>query len=601
MSRRGRPTPARCERARGARFRASDAGLAMSGWRTPGHCGGRDVGHRCLGRAPWPVTWQSDRMDGGLRRESAQGRWVLTAAVLGSGMAMLDSFVVNVALRDIGLRLDASVAELQWVVNAYLLSLASLILVGGSLGDRFGRRRVFLFGVVWFAVSSGLCGLAQNPGQLIVARLVQGVGAALLTPGSLAMIQGSFHPDDRGRVIGQWAGLGGIAAAIGPLLGGWIVDVASWRYIFWINLPVAVVVVTIGLRHVPETKDPRAVRGYDLTGSVLAGLGLGGVTYALIEPGRASATAGIGGVLALAAFVLVEARSEHPIMPLGLYRSRLFTVANLMTLLVYGALGALLFFLVIQLQVSVGYSPLEAGVATVPITILMLVLSPRSGDLAARIGPRLQMSVGPLLCALGVLMLRGVGEGSSYLADILPGLTLFSLGLVTLVAPLTVSVLAAVADHVAGVASGVNNAVARTGTLLAVAALPAIVAVNGADYQRPEVFSAGYGRALLICAVLLVAGGLVSAVGVPGPVIARIPAPTGTATVPEAATSGATEVTAAAGPEAGVERLPARHAPPTGWATHEETCCVPSLPGWVNPPDDRTRAEPARRGGPAED
>ena len=446
-----------------------------------------------------------------------QGRWVLAAAVLGSGMAMLDGTVVNIALRSIGNDLDASIAQLQWVVNAYLLALASLILVGGSLGDHLGRKRVFMVGVTWFALASALCGLAQSPGQLIVARLLQGVGAALLTPGSLAMIQGSFRKADRGRVIGQWAGLGGIAAAIGPLLGGWIVANASWRWIFGINVPVAVAVVLVAARHVPESRDPEAARSFDVLGAALGAVGLGGATYALIENGSAPTalvlTAAIVGVAALVLFVVFERRHPDALVPMHLFASRTFSVANALTLLVYGALGAMLFFLVLQLQVVTGWSPLAAGLSTVPLTLMMLLFSSRSGALAARIGPRLPLSVGPVLCGLGALVLRGVDTDTGYLTGVLPGMLVFSGGLVLLVAPLTSSVLAAAPDRYAGTASGVNNAVARTGSLLAVSALPAVVGIAGADYEQPAVFAAGYDRALLICAVLLFAGGLTSFVG----------------------------------------------------------------------------------------
>ncbi len=448
---------------------------------------------------------------------SPQGRWVLAAAVLGSGMALLDGTVVNIALRSVGEDLGATVPQLQWVVNAYLLALASLILVGGSLGDHLGRKRVFMVGVAWFAVASALCGLAQTPGQLVAARLLQGVGAALLTPGSLAMIQGSFRPADRGKVIGQWAGLGGIAAAIGPLLGGWIVDNASWRWIFLINVPVAVAVLLVAARHVPESRDPQAARGFDVLGAVLGALGLAGLTYALIEAGSASRAsvlvAALAGVLALVAFVVFERRHHDALVPMHLFASRTFSVANLLTLLVYGALGALLFFLVLQLQVVSGWTPLAAGLATLPLTLMMLVLSSRAGALAARVGPRLPLSLGPVLCGAGALLLRGVGPGTGYLTGVLPGMVVFSGGLVLLVAPLTSSVLAAAPDRFAGIASGINNAIARTGSLLAVSALPALVGITGEAYQQPRVFDAGYGEALLICAVLLVAGGLVALVG----------------------------------------------------------------------------------------
>lgn len=455
-----------------------------------------------------------------IEADSSRGRWVLAAVVLGSGMALLDSTVVNVALRNVGIGLGASLAQLQWVVNAYLVSLASLILVSGSLGDRFGRRRVFMLGVVSFAAASAVCALAQSANQLIVARLVQGVGAALLTPGSLSIISGSFHPQDRARVIGQWAGLGGIAAAIGPLLGGWIVDNASWRWIFAINVPIALVVLMISARHVPETRDPESAGRFDIRGAATTVVGLGGVTYALIEAGEAPASyvvvAALLGVTGLGLFLLIEHRTPHALMPLHLFGSRVFSVANAMTVLIYGALGSMTFFLVLQLQVTTGYSPLEAGLSTLPITVAMLLLSSRSGALADRIGPRWQLSAGPLLCGVGVYALHGVDEHTTYLTGVLPGVVLFSLGLAALVAPLTASVLAAAPDRFAGVASGINNAVARTGTLLAVAALPTIVGISGADYQRPGAFTAGYEQAQLICAVLLVVGGAISFVGLRG-------------------------------------------------------------------------------------
>src|SRR4051794_25545582 len=450
-------------------------------------------------------------------RGTPQGRWVLTAAVLGSGMAMLDGTVVNIALRSIGNELGATVPQLQWVVNAYLLALASLILVGGSLGDHLGRRRVFMVGVAWFAVASALCGVAQSPGQLIAARLVQGMGAALLTPGSLAMIQGSFRPSDRGRVIGQWAGLGGIAAALGPLLGGWIVGNASWRWIFLINVPVAVAVLLVAARHVPESRDPESPRSFDVLGAVLGVLALGGATYALIEaptaPRSVVVASAVVGIVSLVLFVFFERRHRDALVPMHLFASRTFSVANLLTLLVYGALGAMLFFLVLQLQVVTGWTPLAAGLSTVPLTLVMLLLSSRSGALAARIGPWLPLSAGPLLCGVGTLLLRQVGPGTDYLTGVLPGVLVFSSGLVLLVAPLTSSVLAAAPDRYAGIASGINNAVARSGSLLAVAALPALVGIGGEDYQRPATFSAGYQDALLVCAVLLFAGALVSFVG----------------------------------------------------------------------------------------
>ena len=460
-----------------------------------------------------------------IRYRSTTGRWVLAAAVLGSGMAMLDGTVVNVALRTIGRDLDANLSQLQWISNGYLLSLASLILLGGSLGDHFGRRRVFVVGVTWFALASLICGVAQDPQQLIAARVLQGVGAALLTPGSLAMIQGSFHPADRARAIGAWSGLGGIAAAVGPFVGGWLVEYASWRLVFLLNLPLAVLTVAIAQRHVPETRDPESVPGFDRTGAVLGAGGLAGVTFALIESGALPAAVVVAsaavGLVAFVGFIQVERTSPHPMMPTHLFGSRQFSAANGMTLLVYAALGGVIFFLILQLQTVSGYGPLEAGISTLPITFVMLLLAARGGQLATRIGPRIPMTVGPLVCAVGIALLSGVGADAAYWTEVFPGVTVFALGLSLLVAPLTATVLAAAPDRYAGIASGINNAVARAGSLLAVAALPAVVGLSGADYDNPDVFGVGYQHAMWICAWLLASGGVVSWIFI------RNPLPTG--------------------------------------------------------------------------
>jgi EmrB/QacA subfamily drug resistance transporter len=442
---------------------------------------------------------------------TSRGRAVVAAAVLGSGLTLLDGTVVNIALRTIGKDLDATLAELQWISNGYLLSLASLILLGGALGDRYGRRRVFVIGTVWFALASLLCGLAPTPLVLILARVLQGVGAALLTPGSLSIMQSVFAPEDRGRAIGAWSGLAGIAAAVGPFLGGVLIEYASWRWIFLINLPLAVVTVLLANRCVPESRDPDAAPRFDVPGAALAAAALAGVTYSLIQWGDALAVpAAVAGIAAGVGFLVVEARSGHPMMPLELFGSRNFSAANLMTLLVYAALGGVLFFLVLQLQTVAGYTPLAAGMATLPITVALLLLSSRAGALSTRIGPRIPMTVGPLVLAAGTLMLLAVDEGTSYWVDVLPGVTVFGLGLAVVVAPLTATVLAAAPDRHAGIASGVSNAVARAGSLLAVAALPLAVGLGGADYARAAVFDDGYRLATVSCAVLLAVGGLIS-------------------------------------------------------------------------------------------
>ncbi len=448
------------------------------------------------------------------------GRAVVAAATLGSGMSLLDGTVVNVALRTIGEDLDADLAELQWINNGYLLTLASLILLGGSLGDRYGRRRIFVIGTVLFAGASVLCGLAPTPEVLIAARLLQGVGGGLLTPGSLAMIQGVFVHDDRAPAIGAWSGLGSIAAAAGPLVGGVLIEYASWRWIFLINVPLAALTVWIAVRHVPESRDPRPPERFDYVGSVLVMVALGATTYALIEWGaRMAVPAVVVGLASAVGFVVVEARTRHPMLPLGIFRSRTFSAANSMTLLVYGALGAVVFFLVLQLQTVAGYGPLAAGLATLPITICMVFLASRGGRLSNRIGPRIPMTAGPIVMGLGTAWLLGVDQDTTYWLDVMPPLTVFGLGLALMVAPLTATVLAAAPDEVAGLASGVNNAVARTGSLLAVAALPPLVGLAGDDYADPAVLDAGFESAMMICAALLVLGGLLSWVAIP----ARIP------------------------------------------------------------------------------
>jgi EmrB/QacA subfamily drug resistance transporter len=452
----------------------------------------------------------------GLRVRSPAGRWVLTATVLGSGIAFLDATVVNIALPTIGRDLDAGLTGLQWTVNAYTLALAGLLLLGGALGDRWGRRKVFIAGVVWFAAASLLCALAPSVEFLVGARALQGVGAALLTPGSLAIIEASFDQQDRGAAIGAWSGLGGITAAAGPLVGGWLIDAASWRLIFLINLPLAAFVTWIAARHVPETRDPAAVgRPLDLSGAALAALGLAGVTYALTEgPGSGWGAGAVGlgaaGAFALAAFIAIERRSDHALVPLDLFRDPRFTAPNLVTLVVYAALAGALFLLPIQLQQVAGYSPLAAGAALLPLTLVMLALSARMGRLASRIGPRLPMTVGPIVAAVGLALLVRVDADGSYVDQVLPAVLVFGLGLSCTVAPLTAAVMAAGGEEHAGVASAINNAVARVAGLLAVALVPVLAGISGTDYRRPEAFADGFRQGTWICAGLCAAGGLVA-------------------------------------------------------------------------------------------
>src|SRR3954452_1563322 len=359
-----------------------------------------------------------------LHVSSTGGRWVLLASILGSGLAGIDATVVNVALPAIGRDLGTDFAALQWTVTAYSLTLAALVLLGGSVGERFGRRRVFVFGVAWFAIASLLCGLAPSAPLLIAARALQGVGGALLTPGSLAMIQATFAPEDRARAIGAWSGLGGVATAIGPFVGGWLVVAASWRLVFLINAPLAVIVVLVAQRHVPETRDPSAARSVDVPGAALGALGLAGITYALIQAADGlsgvTLTLGVLGVLALIGFVVVEYRSRSPMLPLHVFSSPQFRAANAVTFVVYGAFGGVLFLLVLQLQIVAGFSPIVAGTALLPVTVLMLLFSARSGKLATRIGPRLPMSVGPVIIAGALLLMLRIGPNASYVGDVLP-------------------------------------------------------------------------------------------------------------------------------------------------------------------------------------
>ncbi|TMR03729.1 MFS transporter [Actinomadura soli] len=466
-----------------------------------------------------------------VRLGTGPGRWILLATVLGSSVAMLDATVVNVALPRLARDLDADMAGLQWTVNAYTLTLAGFILLGGSLGDRYGRRRIFLVGVVWFAVASVLCGLAMNIEMLIVSRALQGVGGALLTPGSLAIIQASFAADDRPRAVGAWSGLGGVAGAIGPFAGGWLVEAAGWRWVFLLNVPLTAVVVLVAVRHVPESVDPEARGRFDVLGAALAALALAGTTYALTEApgGNASpvvivATAASGAAAAVA-FVMVERirgrgragraaragrEAPRPMLPLDVFASRQFTAINVITFIMYGGMGVMFFLFVLNLQVVGGFSPIAAGTALLPVTVLMLLLSARAGALAQKIGPRLPMTAGLVVAAAGMLLVGRIDADSSYVRDVLPAVIVFGLGLAAVVAPLTATVLATADVNHAGVASGVNNAVARAAGLLTVAAIPPLAGLTGDAYDDPAQFSHGFRIAMTVCAAMLVAGAVLS-------------------------------------------------------------------------------------------
>ncbi len=456
-----------------------------------------------------------------VRYGAPSGRWVLLATVLGSGLTFIDGTVVNIALPHISKDFHSNAAALQWTVNGYTLSLAALILLGGSLGDRYGRRRVFVTGVAWFAAASLLCGLAPDIEVLIAARVVQGVGGALLVPGSLAILEASFHPDDRSRAIGAWSGLGGIAGALGPFLGGWLVQAATWRLVFLINVPLAVLVVVVGLRHIPETSNPDAAHSLDLPGVIAAATGLAGLTYGFTAwassgPGSASVLVSLGfGVAGLVGFVLVEQHTRHPMLPLDVFRSRAFSAANLATFTVYAAMGGVFFLVVLNLQVVARYGALAAGTSLLPMTLLMLLLSARSGALAQRIGPRIPMTIGPLLCAVGLLLFSRIGAHADYVSDVLPAVIVLGLGTSLNVAPLTATALGALDESRAGIASGVNNAVARAAGLLSVAVLPLAAGLGKGSLTDPVALAPVYRNSMYICAGLMVLGSVIAAVAIP--------------------------------------------------------------------------------------
>jgi EmrB/QacA subfamily drug resistance transporter len=469
--------------------------------------------------------------------QASPERLTLLAAILGSSVVFLDGTVVNVALPAMREDLDAGLAEQQWVVEAYLLTLGSLILVGGSLGDILGRRRVFVWGLAGFGVTSALCALAPGAVPLIVARALQGIAGALLVPSSLALITAVFSDDERGAAIGSWTAWTGIAFVVGPLGGGMLIELASWRWIFAINIPLVLATLWLVRAGVPESRDEEASPRIDYLGALLVSLGLAGPVFALIEQpiyGWSDPLVFIpllAGLALLGAFIWHERRTDHPMLPLNLFRSRNFAVGNVSTLLVYGGLGATSFFVVIFLQQVAGYSAVSAGLSLLPITLLMWALSRRFGALSDRIGPRLLMGLGPIVAGLGMIWIGRTDADANYVTDLLPGILLFGLGLAATVAPLTNTILGAVPQHNAGVASGVNNQIARVAALLAIAAVGAVIAaafeselgrqgVEPLTGGSPAVVDASveaFRVGMLFAGGLVVLGGVISLVGIVNP------------------------------------------------------------------------------------
>ncbi|MCW1907876.1 MAG: MFS transporter [Candidatus Saccharibacteria bacterium] len=430
-------------------------------------------------------------------------RLTLAATILGSGIVILDGTVVNIALPHISSDLGAGFSGLQWIVNGYLLTLSALLLLGGSLGDIFGRKKMYVIGLVGFGLSSLLCGLAPSTSFLVAARALQGVFGALLVPGGLANITANFEKSARAGAIGTWTAWSALSAAIGPTLGGYIVDTMSWRWIFIINVPLVIVCCILAVLGMKESRSSAKARRIDVPGAGFAAISLAGLTYGLIEgpnrqwDGVALLSIGIG-VLAILAFLWRERQTADPMVKLQLFGSRNFSGANLMTFTMYGALSAFLFALVIHLQTVLGYSGTKAGLSLIPITAMLLLLSARAGRLAGQYGPRRFMTAGPIIASIGILYLYGLESGAGYLTSVLPGVLLFATGLAVTVSPLTITVMGAVADEDSGIASGINNAVSRVAGLVTVAVLGLF------DSSKL------YQSTIVLCFVMTFAAGLLS-------------------------------------------------------------------------------------------
>jgi len=444
----------------------------------------------------------------GVRYGTSSGRWVLAATILGSGLASIDATVVNIALVSIGREFHADLTGLQWISNGYTLSLSALLLLGGALGDRFGRRRTMVLGVIWFSLGSLICGVAPNLSALIAARIFQGIGSALMTPASLAILETVFAPDDRARAIGAWSGLGAVAAATAPFIGGYLVDTVSWRLVFLINLPLAAVVLWVTSKHVQETRPPDNHARLDLPGIVFGAVGLAGITYAAIEAPALglSSPAVIGtaalGLVSLAVFLLVETRASSPILPLQIFRARQFSGTNLVTLVLYAALGAAFFLLPIELQGGLGYSALQAGIALLPVTGMMLLLSSRIGAWSRLRGPRMAMTFGPILVGVAFVLLSRLAPTERFTTAVLPGVLVLGLGLSLTVPPLTATALASAPVEFSGTASAINNQVAYFGGMIAVALLPSAAGLSEHSLNDPAALTDGFRHAMLLCAVL---------------------------------------------------------------------------------------------------